>query len=130
MKGDGIAREDLKIKNMWNNRRLAKAIFRASWGNFNRILGDRVEDTGRQLVRVNPYNTTQICSECGELAKEKIELSQRTFKCRNCSFELDRDINSARNILDKSIKENKFNIGLGFSLCREATGVASLKQEV
>ena len=48
---------------------------------FNNILGDRVEDTGRQLVKVSPYNTTQRCSGCGELAKKKLELGQRTFKC-------------------------------------------------
>jgi transposase len=89
-----------------------------------------VEDTGRQLVKVSPYNTTQKCSNCGELSKEKVELNQRIFKCWNCSFEIDRDVNSARNVLDRAIQENKFNIGLGFSLCREATGVASLKQEV
>jgi putative transposase len=127
---DGIARENLIIPNMMKNRRLAKVIFRASWGNFNGILGDRAEEAGRQLVKVSPYNTTQRCSNCNELAKEKVELNQRVFKCWNCSMELDRDINSARNVLDKAIEQNKFNIGAGFALCREATGVALLKQEI
>ncbi|CAJ0832368.1 10186_t:CDS:2 [Entrophospora sp. SA101] len=56
---DGIARENLKIPSMLKNRRLAKAIFRV------------MEDTGRQLVKVSPYNTTQKCSGCGEIAKDK-----------------------------------------------------------
>ncbi|SMP16038.1 Transposase [Desulfurobacterium pacificum] len=41
--------------------------------------------------------TTQTCSFCGH--KQKISLSERTFKCQNCGREIDRDVNSARNIL-------------------------------
>jgi len=78
---DGIVREDLKIRNMIKNNRLSKAIFRANWGTFNQILAHRVEDTGGQVVKVSPYNTTQKCSDCGELSKEKVKLSQRTFYC-------------------------------------------------
>jgi len=84
-----------------------------------------VEDTGRQLVKVSPYNTTQKCSNCSELAKEKVKLDQRVFKCWNCKEELDRDVNSARNVLDRAIAENRF----GVNLCRKADGTA-WKREV
>jgi putative transposase len=124
-KYDGIAREDLKIENMRKNRKLAKAIWRSSWGTFNKILAHRVEDTGGQVVKVSPYNTTQRCSECGELTKEKLTLKNRVFYCWNCQFTLDRDVNSARNVLDKAIENN----GFGVNLCRDANGLA-FKQEV
>ncbi|CAJ0890604.1 2740_t:CDS:2 [Entrophospora sp. SA101] len=65
---DGIARENLKIPSMLKNRRLAKAIFRV------------MEDTGRQLVKVSPYNTTQKCSGCGEIAKDKKYMTTKLQK--------------------------------------------------
>jgi putative transposase len=119
---DGIAWENLKITNMIKNRSLSKAIFRASWANFTSILADRVEDTGRQLVKVSPYNTTQTCSNCKELTKEKLTLKNRVFYCWNCELELDRDVNSARNILDKAIENN----GFGQNLWRDSNGICYL----
>ncbi|KLL04772.1 MAG: transposase IS605 [Mycoplasmataceae bacterium RV_VA103A] len=117
---DGIARENLKIINMIKNRSLSKAIVRASWANFVSILAHRVEDTGGQVVKVNPYNTTQRCSNCKELTKEKLTLKNRVFYCWNCGLELDRDVNSARNILDKAIENNRF----GQNLWRGSEGIA------
>ncbi|CAG8677919.1 21360_t:CDS:2, partial [Racocetra persica] len=58
-----------------------------------------MEETGGQLVKVNSAYTSQTCSFCDEPAKEKVELSQRVYECWNCGKKLDRDVNSARNIL-------------------------------
>ncbi len=49
--------------------------------------------------------TTQTCSLCGH--RQKISLSERTFKCQNCGKKIDRDINSARNILQIAIEKLK-----------------------
>ena len=53
------------------------------------------------MVRVNPKNTSQECSECGKTVKKT--LAVRTHKCPHCGLVLDRDVNSARNILLKGI---------------------------
>ncbi|MEO2066572.1 MAG: zinc ribbon domain-containing protein, partial [Desulfurobacteriaceae bacterium] len=58
------------------------------------------------VVFVDRYEpTTQTCSFCGH--RQKVPLSERTFKCQKCGREIDRDINSARNILRIAIKELK-----------------------
>ncbi|WP_456456011.1 RNA-guided endonuclease InsQ/TnpB family protein, partial [Thermovibrio sp.] len=54
------------------------------------------------VVFVDRYEpTTQTCSFCGH--RQKIPLSERTFKCQKCGREIDRDVNSARNILKIAI---------------------------
>jgi transposase len=47
--------------------------------------------------------TTQTCCKCG--FKQKISLNQRVFKCPNCGLEIDRDLNSAWNILKLGLKQ-------------------------
>jgi transposase len=47
--------------------------------------------------------TTQVCSFCGH--RQKLSLSERTFKCQNCGREIDRDVNSARNILKTALEQ-------------------------
>jgi len=50
------------------------------------------------VVFIDRYEaTTQTCSFCGH--RQKVRLSERTFKCQKCGVEIDRDVNSARNIL-------------------------------
>jgi putative transposase len=97
---DKIAIENLNIASMLKNNKLAKSIQQARWGILFKVLAEAAEIVTRQLVRINPYNTTQTCSDCGEQSQEKVKLNQRIFKCFNCEIKLDRDINSARNILN------------------------------
>ena len=52
---------------------------------------------GREVVLVNPKNTSQICSDCGERVPKS--LSERVHSCPMCGLVLHRDINAARNIL-------------------------------
>lgn len=105
-KYDKIAVEDLNVKGMLikklgdNKRSLRRSLASVKFGVLLKVISDKASIAGRRLVRVNPYNTSQTCSDCGELAKEKLKLNQRTFECWNCEFKLDRDINSARNILN------------------------------
>ena len=55
------------------------------------------------VIFVDRYEpTSQTCSFCGY--KQKIPLSERTFRCKNCGREIDRDVNSARNILQVALK--------------------------
>ena len=109
---DNIAIEDLKIRNMVRQRTLAKSIQQARWGILFKVISEAAEIATRGLVRVNPRNTSQTCSDCGELLKNKLTLNQRMFRCEACKLELDRDVNSARNVLNRAIVENRFDQNL------------------
>jgi len=88
--------EDLNIKGMIKNRHLSKSIADASWGKFFECLSYKVEETGRRVIKVNPRNTSQICSRCGEKVPKK--LSVRTHACTFCGLVMNRDHNAAINI--------------------------------
>ncbi len=89
--------EDLKIGNMVRNHCLAKSISDAGWGRFIEMIAYKEEESGGQLIRVNPRGTTQMCSRCGE--KVEKTLSDRIHQCPYCGLVLDRDHNAALNIL-------------------------------
>jgi len=94
---DVIVLEALQIKNMGKNHHLAKCISDAAWAKFTEYLSYKAESAGKKVVFVNPRNTSQICSGCGETVKKS--LSVRVHKCPSCGLILDRDINAAINIL-------------------------------
>lgn len=99
---DLVAYEDLQVRNMVRNRKLAKSISDAAWSAFR----DWLEYFGRVFgvvtVAVPPHYTSQDCSNCGEVIKKS--LSQRTHKCSHCGFVLDRDWNAAINILELALR--------------------------
>ncbi len=95
---DRIGVEDLRIKNMLANRTLARAISDAGWGEFLAVLAWQARKAGREVVRLDPRNTTQNCSACGTKAKCRLGLADRTFNCDACGLVLDRDRNAARNL--------------------------------
>ena len=94
---DTIVIEDLKITNMVKNNHLAKSINDVAWGMFFDILSCKAEEAGRKIIKVNPKNTSQICSGCGSIVKK--DLSVRWHNCPECGLSLHRDINAAINIL-------------------------------
>lgn len=94
-----VAFEKLKIGHMVKDHHLAKAIMGATWGKLRLYTAYKVEEHGGRVVVVNPNGTSQKCSCCGSAAKEKLDLSVRTFECGSCGLVLDRDVNAARNIL-------------------------------
>ncbi len=91
--------EDLKISNMVKNRRLSKSISDAGWGEFTRMIAYKEEESGGQLIYVNPQNTTQNCSRCGEHVTKT--LSDRIHDCPYCGLVMDRDLNASLNILER-----------------------------
>lgn len=93
-----ICVETLKVKNMVRNRRLAKAIHDAGWGELVRQLGYKANWAGRQLVRIDQWvPSSKRCSGCGHRL-ERLALSVRRWTCPECGADHDRDINAARNI--------------------------------
>ena len=92
-----ICFEDLNIKNMTQNHNLAKSILDASWNKLVQYTSYKAVEAGRKVVLVNPLNTSQMCSCCGQTVKK--DLSVRVHSCPYCGLSMDRDLNAAKNIL-------------------------------
>lgn len=101
---DVIVIEDLKVSNIIKNHNLARKISNQSWREIRRQLEYKCEWYGKKLVIVSPYKTSQVCSECG-YDDGKHELDVREWDCPQCHYHHDRDVNAARNILNKGLKE-------------------------
>ena len=97
---DFVAYEDLNVKGMVRNRKLAKSITDAGWSTFRQWLEYFGYKYGKVTVAVPPHHTSQICSHCGAVVKKS--LSTRTHVCQ-CGYVEDRDINAAINILQKGL---------------------------
>jgi len=97
-----ICMEKLNIKSMTEKNDKNKYfnmrnILASSWGMFANMLQIKVSSTESELIFVNPRDTSKKCSCCGN--KKDMPLSQRTYSCE-CGLKLDRDHNSAINILN------------------------------
>ena len=94
-----IVVEDLAVKNMVKNHKLARAISDANWSELVRQLEYKAEWYGRQLIKIDRYfPSSKRCSNCGHVV-EKLPLNIREWKCQECGTHHDRDINAAINIL-------------------------------
>ncbi|MEK0178795.1 transposase [Microcoleus anatoxicus PTRS3] len=98
---DFVAYEDLQVRNMVKNHKLAKSISDAAWSQFAEWLQYFGKVYGKTVVAVAPQYTSQDCSSCGNRVQKS--LSVRTHIC-NCGAVLDRDHNAALNILAKGLK--------------------------
>lgn len=104
--GAWLAVEDLETRNMMRNPRLARRIAEQQWNRLVRMLSYKAESAGGQLVKVNPRHTSQDCSACGHRPRERIDLSVRVYRCKQCGHEQDRDVNAANNILQRALGLN------------------------
>jgi putative transposase len=102
---DTIVFEKLNIANMVRNHNLAPAIMDATWGKLRLYTTYKVERRGGRVIVVNPTGTSQKCSRCGAVAKEKLDLSARMFECHGCGLVMDRDLNAAVNILERGLEQ-------------------------
>ncbi|GLW97652.1 transposase [Microtetraspora sp. NBRC 16547] len=108
-----IVHEDLRIANMTRSAAgtiqapgrnvaqksgLNRSILDAGWGVFLTVLAHKAESAGRELIAVNPANTSRTCARCGHCAKEN-RVTQAEFICMACGHTAHADVNAAVNIL-------------------------------
>ncbi|GIH61393.1 RNA-guided endonuclease InsQ/TnpB family protein [Microbispora siamensis] len=110
---DVIVHEDLRIANMTRSASgtierpgrnvaaksgLNRSILDAGWGVFLHVLAYKAESAGRELIAVDPRNTSRTCSRCGHVAREN-RVTQAEFACTACGHTAHADVNAAINIL-------------------------------
>lgn len=112
-----IAVEDLNVQGMLANRRLARHIADAGWGELRRQLTYKAAQRGVQLAVVDRwYPSSKTCSACGAI-HAGLRLQDRHWQCP-CGAEHDRDVNAAQNILAESLREHGA-AGVAVSACGE-----------
>ena len=102
---DIVCLEDLQVKNMVRNHKLAQAISDVSWSEFVRILCYKAGWYGKKIIRIDKFfPSSQICNCCGYKNSDTKDLSVREWACPKCGALLDRDINAAKNILNEGLR--------------------------
>ena len=100
-----ICIEELKIKNMMRNHKLAQHIGSASWSKFFDMLTYKAAWYGNDVVKVpTMYPSSQTCSCCGDKNPSVKNLAVRIWECPNCHAVHKRDTNASINILNKGLQ--------------------------
>ena len=106
---DLIVAENLKSKNMLKNHALALSISDIGWRSFLQKLAYKADLYQRTFIVVHPKNTTQTCHNCGFIMgsgnTKKLTLKDREWTCPACQTHHIRDVNAAKNILSKGLKQ-------------------------
>ena len=105
---DFVAVENLAASNLVKNHKLAFSINDASWYSFLVKLKYKAERNGKTIQVIDRfYASTQLCSECEEKSGPRglPQLNVREWTCSHCGTTHDRDVNAAKNILTKGIKD-------------------------
>jgi putative transposase len=107
---DVIFLEDLNIKGMVKNPKLAKSISDASWGKFVEVLTYKANWNDKEVIHIDRFfPSSKTCNECGWI-NNSLTLNDRSWKCK-CGRQLDRDLNAAKNILNEGLRCKDISVG-------------------
>ena len=81
---------------------LNRSILSNNWSRLYKRLKDKMDANGGKLVIVPAAYTSQTCHKCGHVAKGNRD-SQADFKCVECGYKANADVNAAMNILDRAL---------------------------
>jgi len=105
-KFDTIYLEDLNVKGMMKNHKLAKAIGDVSWGKFIDTLEYKAKWNDKQVIHIDRFfPSSKTCSKCGWI-NNSLTLKDRNWICPKCGSVHDRDFNAAINILNEGYRKN------------------------
>ena len=103
---DTICIEDLNVKGMMRNHRLAKHVTDASWGTLLNMLTYKAEWNDKKVIKIDRFfPSSQTCSVCGYINNDVKDLSVREWECPACHTHHNRDVNAAINILRIGLKQ-------------------------
>jgi len=103
---DTIYLEDLNVKGMMKNHKLAKAIGDVSWGKFIDVLEYKAIWNDKQVIHIDRFfPSSKTCSKCGWI-NNHLTLKDRNWTCSECGSVHDRDFNAAINILNEGYRKN------------------------
>ena len=95
--------EDLNVRGMSKNHKLASAILDGGFFEFKRQMEYKCKWYGTTLTIVDRfYPSSKTCSNCGTIKKD-LQLKDRVYKCPVCGNEIDRDLNASINLGKKAV---------------------------
>lgn len=120
--------EDLTVRNLLKNGRLARAVSDAAWTELRSMLEYKCAWYGRELVVIDRwFPGSKLCSACGTVAA-KLPLNVRTWRC-GCGARHDRDVNAAINIRAAGLAASACGDGVRPQRESSRTRRSSAKQE-
>ncbi|MFF2470311.1 RNA-guided endonuclease InsQ/TnpB family protein [Streptomyces mirabilis] len=123
-----VAIEDLTVRNLLKNGKLARAISDASWTQFRSMLEYKCAWYGRELVVVDRwFPSSKLCGTCGAVHGE-LPLNVREWTC-GCGTVHDRDVNAARNILAAGLAVSACGADVRPQRESSRTGQSAMNQE-
>ena len=107
---DVIVVEDLNVKGMVKNHKLAKHISDVSWGSFLTMLQYKADWNDKQVIEIGRwFPSSKTCGECGYI-NQNLTLKVREWVCPHCHSKGERDINAANNILKEGLRSKDNDI--------------------
>lgn len=101
---DIISVEDLAVKNIMKNHKLAQAMSDVSLGSFYSMLEYKCDWNDKQFVKIDRFfPSSKMCSKCGWINQD-LTLKDREWTCTSCGEKHDRDFNASKNILKQGLK--------------------------